>query len=321
MNTMKLSDFFDDISISLAPVVYILQGDFSKSALFFKFVRRWIEKKHKKIIVIDLDQTNFSEIVRQLETSILGHTGLFWFLPRSEQKTKNSLESVHYFLSYKGPHTIVFCDAFSVKLSDCKMQESIVINQVDVSKTMDILLFQRCINEGIIGYSLQSGTVDIVAHKLKQISFDQATLLAEYLSICGKQKKHFIHDWLDRVIPSDHSLFLLSQYLLAKKSKDFFIHWSLIFNQYSVQFWVTFWAEQMWRSATYLQLMQQQNHAEAKKIVFRLPYSFVKRDWQNYSIKQLQDAHNRLYLIDCFTKRGGDGFGLLELFFTHFLMH
>lgn len=317
MNRIKLIDFFNAISRSLTPTTYILYGDFSTNSLFFYCVRRWIEKNYKNIVVVDLDKTTIVDIVRNLETSLLGNSLLFWILVPTEQKSKGVQDLMPYFLAYKGPHTVVFCTISSI--TDYNGKHNTRINYTDIALHMDIDLLQYCTREGIIGHSLQLAAIDVIEQKLNQLSLDEVALLAEYLSVCGKQKKQFMQHWIDKIIPCEQSLFLISQHLFAKKTKDFFTHWVRVYNDYSVQFWITFWAEQMWRSAVYVKLMQQYNHVEAKKIVFRLPFSFIKRDWKHYSVNQLHDAHKKLYHIDCFAKRGGDGFGSLELFFAQFL--
>jgi hypothetical protein len=114
------------------------------------------------------------------------------------------------------------------------------------------------------------------------------------------------------------SLFTLSQYFFARDGMRFFKQWSILKDQYAAPFWISFWSEQLWRASSFIELSEQHNFAEAKRISFKLPFSFIQRDWKNVTVQELKRAHDVLYHCDCAIKNGGDP-NVLELFYTDYL--
>ena len=67
----------------------------------------------------------------------------------------------------------------------------------------------------------------------------------------------------------------------------------------------------------YADLMKQKKQAEAKKAQYKLPFSFINRDWHMYSLDELRNAHDCLTKIDFQLKNGASDIGL-EYFYTQF---
>jgi hypothetical protein len=63
----------------------------------------------------------------------------------------------------------------------------------------------------------------------------------------------------------------------------------------------------------YIEYASQGDYAEAKKVGYKLPFSFIQRDWKNHSIEELKQAHQGIYELDYRIKNGGD-----ESFLEHF---
>jgi hypothetical protein len=66
--------------------------------------------------------------------------------------------------------------------------------------------------------------------------------------------------------------------------------------------------------------MQQKKVVEAKKAQYKLPFSFINRDWSSYSLDELRDAHHCLATLDYQLKNGSSDIGL-EYFYTKFFDH
>jgi hypothetical protein len=110
----------------------------------------------------------------------------------------------------------------------------------------------------------------------------------------------------------------LSQALFDRKSRQFFLQWQRVSLIYPPQFWISFWSEQLWRACSYIQLQKDGKRDEAKKIGYRLPFSFLNNAWRTYSIGELQQAHSLLYDIDYHLKQGGNEYSL-ELLYARLL--
>ena len=68
----------------------------------------------------------------------------------------------------------------------------------------------------------------------------------------------------------------------------------------------------------YVQRARREGMLEAKKGTYRLPFSFLNKDWQKYSPDSLVAAHDALYRFDYNLKHGGTVNGL-ELWYHRFL--
>ena len=102
-----------------------------------------------------------------------------------------------------------------------------------------------------------------------------------YAKVLGANTDYFISAWLEKIITPERSLFTLSTYFFAKKAQLFFAEWKNIFGQYSEQFWIAFWSEQLWRAHHYVDYSKAKQFALAKKIGYRLPFTFMQRIGNN----------------------------------------
>lgn len=159
--------------------------------------------------------------------------------------------------------------------------------------------------------------IDALYARTPNLSVDQIYLFMRYAALMGKNQREFIDQWLGLLVSSEKSLFTLSQHFFAQESKKFFALWGTISADYPPAFWVVFWSEQLFRASCYVQLMQQRKIAEAKRISFRLPFSFMQRDWRLYKPHMLRDAHAVIYAID-FNIKNGASDAALDLFYSQF---
>jgi hypothetical protein len=88
-------------------------------------------------------------------------------------------------------------------------------------------------------------------------------------------------------------------------------------DDYAPTFWANFWADQIWRAYVYCDLMKQQRHTDAKKVQYKLPFSFINRDWHRYDLAELRNAHHFLTTLDFRLKNGSSELGL-EHFYSQF---
>jgi hypothetical protein len=159
--------------------------------------------------------------------------------------------------------------------------------------------------------------VDRLFSKCGALSYDQAFLLLSYQRILGNKALGIVAQWFDKVCEPEYSLFTLSSHLFAGQRTLFFTLWANISREYGPEFWVPFWAEQLWQASIFITIQQKYGLTEAKKSVSRLPFSFMHKDWRRYSCAQLTQAHTALCALDSSLK-GGTGLYVLEHWFYTF---
>ena len=135
--------------------------------------------------------------------------------------------------------------------------------------------------------------------------------------VLGKSADDFFDQWMTHLSEQMSSLFVLSQYFFSKKNRSFFRQWARFAEFYLPPFWATFWADQVWRAYVYCELMKQKKYTEAKKAQYKLPFSFINRDWSSYSLTELRNTHHFLSTMDFQLKNGSSEIGL-EHFYTQF---
>ena len=136
---------------------------------------------------------------------------------------------------------------------------------------------------------------------------------------CKMVNVEFFSSWFDRIVEQKQSLFALSNYFFAKDSKNFYAAWRSVAADYPPEFWIAFWAEQLWQAMIFVTLAQTEDLSVAKKSVSRLPFAFMYKDWRKYSVADLTQAHALLYAIDYANKNGSviDGLELWHAKFLH----
>ena len=65
--------------------------------------------------------------------------------------------------------------------------------------------------------------------------------------------------------------------------------------------------------------MQKRDVVQAKKMSFKLPFSFIQSDWKRANLQELKQAHQFLCTVDYNLKTGGGDYGL-ELMYEKFFL-
>ena len=153
--------------------------------------------------------------------------------------------------------------------------------------------------------------------KSSSLSLESALLLCMYGSVIGSDVQVFAQYWLDQLFDASPSLFMLSQHFFDKDVAAFGNLWKALQENYSLAFWTTFWSEQLFRAASVVRYASSNEMQQAKKIGFRLPFSFLSSGWRRYTVSELVHAHEALYMHDVHMKNGGDE-QMIELFYAQF---
>lgn len=269
-------------------------------------------KKISALQVVSLDVTLCEEdqIKAQLSVSFLGRGMLYCLGDLSMLDAKKHKSLVAFLQTYRGPHIVYFYS----DLFESKNEEHIVV------ELMETVLCDEL--KRIAAHLLdiqQLAALDLLL-TAQSYQLENAFLLLSYVEIMSKPMiAEFKKTWFTKLISPESSLFTLSSLFFARNEKQFFAQWLTIRDEYVPIFWITFWSEQLFRSSLFIGLMKVGQTTQAKKIAFRLPFTFLKKEWQQYRQAELIRAHDFLYHIDCSLKNGGEPFSL-DLFYLKFFL-
>jgi hypothetical protein len=290
--------------------IFAFKGKTYPLLLFHHLIKK-IEHGHScKVQRLYLQDVEVSSVKSQLATTFLGEAQVYWCGNLSDLPAKQKDAWLDYLVGYDGPHKIIFF------IEDDKDSKNDLIDVPLHVDKRNYQLLQALIKPEIRG--IKKDFSDKVFKKIDTLTLDSACLLLEYHVLVGVNVDEFLDDVLKKIVPSDTSLFLLSQYLFSKSAKEFIALWHDIRPSYSDIFWVSFWSEQLWRAYYVAKLYHAKKIVDAKKISFRLPFSFLQKDWRNVQLAELKSAHNYIYSLDHSIKNGASEKGL-ELFYAKFL--
>jgi hypothetical protein len=141
-----------------------------------------------------------------------------------------------------------------------------------------------------------------------------------YQSIVGRNIAVFFDSWFHLIVSENQSLFILSQYLFARNKDLFYAYWSRYASHYPLEFWITFFSEQLWQAGIFIYKAEKGQFIQAKRSAYRLPFTFINKDWKAYKFTYIQRMHDRIYSIDYVNKNTKDTLYALELW-IHTFMH
>lgn len=288
-------------------VVYFSGKQFP--VLFCAQLIKNLKQQYSNVKTVSLESCDWQQLQSILATTFLGVTQLLWLGDISELAAAEKKKVLAYLATYKGPHTVL-----------CFVSDKEVISDKNVIINLDEQL-QKADIEFLLQYCFQSSAAvffQMVGQQYKQLSLETILLLGYYSTLIGSGVQEFMHDWYEKIVVPEESLFTLAQCFFARKKDLFFRLWSKLKDQYQGPFWTVFWSEQLWRATQVIELRKQQQLAAAKQMSFRLPFSFMQKDWQTITVQELKNAHQLLYEIDGTIKLGGSLVGL-ELLYYKFM--
>ena len=311
---MTFSHFLDSLNspatLTQYPVLSFQAGAYP--LLFFSLFCSRLKARGIALEIIDCADNELSHLESKFHTSFLGTQLFFWLKDISQLNDRTRKWLLKLVADYQGPHTIAFFAPADAPLVLNKQSMSIMIPDAIDQKTL--LLLVTFLGKDA---AAQSKVMVQICKGRDAISLDSACVLMYYAQVLGANTQLFISEWLEQIITPERSLFTLSAHLFAKKPKPFFELLAHVGPQYSEVFWVSYWAETIWRAHYYVAFTRSQQFGEAKKISNRLPFTFIQRDWKLHSLAHLKMAHQQLYEIDFGLKNGAEP-EVLELFYSKF---
>ncbi len=303
---------FSLFSILENKIIYFTGNEYQGIFIPF-FLKRVQSIKNITINYIDIDNTDINIVKSKLEMSFLGQKSYFWLGNLSDISEKKRKELNNYLNSYAG-NNIIFAftnsDLIDEKKNNFVIDCDFVFNFEQLKNL--VIFFDPNISKNTL-YSLEK-----LFKNLKKINLDQAYILNRYTILLGTKTEEFTNKWRDKVLTFDESIFNLSKHFFSKDTKSFYNSFDTMSKEYQSIFWISFWSEQLFRSWAYLNFKMAKNEVEAKKIAYKLPFSFINYDWKKTSISELANAHNFIYNID-YNMKNGSSEASLDLFYCKFL--
>lgn len=252
--------------------------------------------------VMSLTDADIEDIFAHLSITFLGQTSIYAIkdgdLSVSDRKKFDS-----FLKDYTGPHHVYFFT------SDPAYGKNALLFEAAITKS----LFQELallVNNAPVSLNFVEKLFALKA----SYTFDEALTLLDYANLLGQRgNEAFFADWVQRILVDDVSLFTLSQYFFSQHKSMLIQEWSRLKDRYPAEFWITFFSEQLWQATLYNRYAMKGKAADAKRLTYRLPFSYVQRDWKKNSLESLVAAHELLYHIDYGLKNGYATTGL-ELF-------
>ncbi len=270
-----------------------------------------IQVPYQRIFVDTIEKKAFYAMLSQ---SILGSFSFFWLGNLSEEKDNKSTRDLMQFIaSYQGPHVIAyFIDQVPKSLSNKFVNVINLPKEITSQQCQDVADF--------LSIDLDAKKEDFLKKLLPSpitIDLETSYMLIRYLELISVKYLNDYTQFLTNIIGNSPSLSLLSEYFFAKNSQQFFGIWASIQSSYPDVFWVSFWSEQVWKAYHVRGFLLDKNFVQAKRMGFRLPYSFMNRDWQKSNTKELAKAYEFLYYMD-YGYKTGSTFCSIDLFYMNY---
>jgi len=267
----------------------------------------------QKINLETLDKKNFKAL---LEQTILGSLTFYWFGDLDELGSdKATKELVEYLYSYQGPNIVGYFIS-----ADTKLPSKTKTNIIAIETSLDLSMFYSL--STLLGFTFDKKKTDLIKKIFTAngtLTLDAACMLMNYMELMSTKFIDEFTPYILNLVGAQPSLAHLSEHFFAKNPEAFFTVWSKIENDYPPIFWIIFWSEQVWKAYHVIKYLHEKNFVNAKKMSFRLPYSFINNTWQKHSLEHLAQAYDNLYSIDFALKRGSNFYSLDLFYFNHFM--
>ena len=241
--------------------------------------------------LIFLEEMALTELFAQLSITFLGRTSVY-ALKDGDLSPADRKRFDHFLRQYKGPHTLYFFTSDVAYEKQGNFLETVITQE----------RFKALASAGHL--LVDPAFTERLFVRKSTYSFDEAYALLTYAHLLGVRHEQFFTGWVHRITTDDVTLFTLSQHFFAGQKKLLIHEWAKVKERYPVEFWVAYFSEQLWQALLYTHYAYRGRAAEAKRFVYRLPFSYFQKDWKRHSVAQLLQAYRFLYEIDYGLKNG-----------------
>lgn len=316
MSSMHMQSFFNDswLNVLQSHSVTVITYHREYPHILIQRMHEYLIKNEHNPVILDMHVWDVSN-KELLHTMFLGQKQTIIFSVSSDSIAGARLQFFNDTLqTYRGPNTILFVVPQSLEPAAMHARTSDILSialpeYVDIAQYVSLLeWFCVSMNDRVL-----NGMRFLFAGNAT-MPFDQALLLTMYIPLITDYKI-FCEQWLPQLNSGEQSLFVLSTSFFQKNTKLFFAQWVQYEHQYEQSFWISFWFDQIWRACLYTHAMHAQKQNDAKIARAKLPFSFINRDWKQYTASELMAMCDWLYAAD-YKIKNGLGTVPWDLFFT-----
>lgn len=248
-----------------------------------------------------------------LQQSFLGQTQIYWLGDIMGQDALK-FQDLQSLMTYQGPHSLIFF-APAEEIAPYISKDTVAI---ELPASLDLELFLRVSSFfEIIFNPLQKRFIEHLFVRIPSLSLDSSLLLLDYLELMPEIKGKALGQTILALLEPEGNFFDLSKHFFKKDAKSFFAVLKTISEEYAEPFWISYWSDQVWRAYHTIQFLQQKNIAQAKRVSYRLPFSFMTQQAKQFSLQELRNAHDFLYQAD-YALKTGQTFCSLDFFYMQF---
>lgn len=282
------------------------------SSLFAIMVQRTICKKPRFINLLELEIDVFESLLHQY---VLDVQDVFWlgdctaiFSEKKYARFKNSIEN------YTGPKILFYF----IDEKKCKSlsKNHVVISLPPLVAKNELVSFSAMFFKEEL-FQKKKYMIDAFYARYKTISLDMVLHFFDYLELVNVSLHKDLLSYIEPAYENSNSLFTITTLFFAKNKNDFFQEWNKVESKYPTPFWISFWADQLWRAHYVIYFLEKNAIDDARKMSRKLPFSFLKLYWKHTSQAELRNAYTFIFTADCSFKTGST-FCFFDLFFIHF---
>lgn len=257
---------------------------------------QYLPAPRSRIQINNQDAKNFLPFLQQ---TILGQISFFWLGDVDESFTQKQATFLIEALSkYSGENRIAF---FAREVP----QKNLIVELPLPSEiTLDegIVLIKFFFSK-MLNNSQKLHAIELLFKQCKTISLNLFMTIMDSFELVHSKNLDLLLEYLAPTLPFNAELSQLSQ-AFFKRDTLFFKYWQELNKIYPPVFWLVFWGDQWWRAFHLTTFALQKNIILAKKMGFKLPYSFITKDWQSYQPQYFQNLLAKLYAVDYNIKQG-----------------
>lgn len=267
-------------------------------------------------------QTTFDikQWMARLQQATLGQAQVYWLGDTTLLfSAKQQEQSLKFLAEYQGPNSIIFFSDQPVKLrSGLTIDIPAVIKQQEFMAMLDWFALHD-VSLTSLQHPKKRELLRNLIKKQEELSLDTACFLFEYIALTSVKQLEIFEQYLLTMPLGAVSMQDLVESFFQRNPQRFFKAWSMVSGEYPAVFWVSFWADLIWRAHSVVVYLKNNRLLDAKKSSYKLPYSFMNNGWQRYSTQYLAKLYTELYTLDFASKRGALSSGFELFFVKHFV--
>lgn len=267
------------------------------------------------LILLEVKDLKLVELKTKLNSNFLGQKVLYFIKDMPDLEINKKQDFYNFLKNYNGPNLIFIFD-------QC-ISKTITNNFLtfDIPTNLDNIIYNKYYSFFYSNYKINSYfTRKLFKIYNKVIPLDLAFNIMKYQPILSNKNDKFFENWLSKIAIEEKSIFDLTRYFFEKQIENFFELWLKYKADYPVEFWISFWSDQIWQAINVIIIAKKYGILKAKKYSTKLPFSFFNKGYKSYNVQHLIQVHQDLYLID-YNIKNDVGYNALEFWFCKLLFN